>query len=552
MIRRVRLVTGLILFFYVTTHLLNHTLGLISYGAMEDGRVWFIALWRNPVGTVALYGAMMIHFLLALWALYDRRRLKFTVGEALQLSLGIAIPLLLALHIVGTRGAHELAGTNDNYAAVLLIHFKFAPEIVYTQSIAVIVAWAHGCIGLFYWLRLKPWFSNYLQILFSCALLIPVLSILGYIEGGREVLGLFENKEWRDAARAAIKFPSNEMRAQLEFIALMDRSIVVGSIVLVLIARGVRSLLAGRRGFVHVTYPDGKAVSVAPGTTILEASKANDIPHASVCGGRGRCSTCRVRIVEGQNSLPPISTEEQKVLDRISAPPLVRLACQTRPSANVTVMPLLPPTATPKDGHQRPDYHMGQEKEIVILFADLRDFTKFSEQKLPYDVVFVLNRYFTNMGEAVGEAGGHLDKFIGDGVMALFGVDVPIATAARQAMTAAKLMTARLEELNQTLAGELAEPLRIGIGLHAGPAIIGEMGYGQTTSLTAVGDAVNTASRIESMTKEYKAQLMLSQRVADHAGIDLSSFPSHQLDVRGRSEDITARVIVNAKDLPLE
>ena len=77
MIRRIRLVTGLILFFYVTTHLLNHTLGLISYGAMEDGRVWFIALWRNPVGTVALYGAMMIHFMLALWALYDRRRLKF-------------------------------------------------------------------------------------------------------------------------------------------------------------------------------------------------------------------------------------------------------------------------------------------------------------------------------------------------------------------------------------------------------------------------------------------------------------------------------------------
>ncbi len=551
MIRRIRLATGLILFFYVSTHLINHTLGLISYSAMEDGRVWFLTLWRNPVGTIALYGSMMIHFMLALWALYDRRRLKFTVGEALQLGLGIAIPLLLALHIAGTRGAHELAGTNDNYAAVLLIHFKFAPEVVYTQTIAVVVAWVHGCIGLYYWLRLKPWFSDYSQILFSFALLIPVLSILGYIEGGREVLALFENKEWRDAARAAINFPSNEMRAQLEFIALMNRSVVVGSIVLVLVARVVRTLVARRRGFVHVTYPDGKSVSVAPGTTILEASKSNYIAHASVCGGRGRCSTCRVRIVEGDDDLPPISDEEQKVLDRISAPPLVRLACQTRPSTDVTVMPLLPPTATPKDGHQRPGYHMGQEKEIVILFANLRDFTKFSEQKLPYDVVFVLNRYFTNMGEAVGEAGGHLDKFIGDGVMALFGVDVPIATAARQAMTAAKLMTARLEELNQTLAGELAEPLRIGIGLHAGPAIIGEKGYGETTSLTAVGDAVNTASRIESMTKEYKAQLMLSQGVADHADIDLSSFPSHQLDVRGRSEDITARVVVNAKDLPL-
>ena len=86
--------------------------------------------------------------------------------------------------------------------------------------------------------------------------------------------------------------------------------------------------------------------------------------------------------------------------------------------------------------------------------------------------------------------------------MALFGVDILIATAARQAMTAAKFMAARLKELNKTLAGELAEPLRIGIGLHAGPAFIAEMGFGETTNLIAIGDAVNTASRIESMTKE--------------------------------------------------
>jgi adenylate cyclase len=116
---------------------------------------------------------------------------------------------------------------------------------------------------------------------------------------------------------------------------------------------------------------------------------------------------------------------------------------------------------------------------------------------------------------------------INSSVTPLFGVDVSISTAARQAMTAAKLMTARLEKLNQTLVGELAEPLRIGIGLHAGPAIIGEMGYGETTSLTAIGDAVDIAIRIGSMTKEYKAQLMLSQSVADYAGIDLSGFPSH-------------------------
>jgi adenylate cyclase len=192
---------------------------------------------------------------------------------------------------------------------------------------------------------------------------------------------------------------------------------------------------------------------------------------------------------------------------------------------------------------------MGEEREISILFADLRDFTRFSERKLPYDVVFVLNRYFASMGSAVEEAGGYLDKFIGDGVMALFGVDGGADRGARQSLDAACLMSKRLDELNQALTAELEEPLRIGIGIHAGPAIIGEMGYGQATSLTAVGDAVNTASRLEAMTKEYKAQLVVSDTVADHAGVDLSDFPSHQLEVRGRSETISAHVVINAQEL---
>ena len=93
-------------------------------------------------------------------------------------------------------------------------------------------------------------------------------------------------------------------------------------------------------------------------------------------------------------------------------------------------------------------------------------------------------------------------------------------------------------------------PLRIGIGIHLGPAIIGEMGYGAATSITAVGDAVNTASRLEAMTKDYGAQLVVSETVAEAAGIDLSGFPSHRLDVRGRTQAIQARVIANARDLP--
>ena len=192
------------------------------------------------------------------------------------------------------------------------------------------------------------------------------------------------------------------------------------------------------------------------------------------------------------------------------------------------------------------------EREIAILFADLRGFTTLSEDRLPYDVVFVLNRYFTAMGTAVEEAGGRVDKFIGDGVMALFGIEQGVAQGSRSAMEAARRMAAHLDDLNKGLAADLAQPLRIGIGLHSGSVIVGEMGYGPATSVTAIGDAVNTASRLESLTKECDAQLIVSAPLAGHAGLDLSGFPSHQIDVRGRAAPLDIHVLQDAQALPAE
>ena len=117
-VRRTRLVTGSILFTYLTTHLLNHALGLISLDAMEAGRIWFLALWRNPVGTTAFYGSLLVHFGLALWAIYQRHHLRMPLGEALQLALGLCIPPLLTVHFVGTRMAYEWYGVEDSYAKI--------------------------------------------------------------------------------------------------------------------------------------------------------------------------------------------------------------------------------------------------------------------------------------------------------------------------------------------------------------------------------------------------------------------------------------------------
>jgi adenylate cyclase len=150
----------------------------------------------------------------------------------------------------------------------------------------------------------------------------------------------------------------------------------------------------------------------------------------------------------------------------------------------------------------------------------------------------------------VEASGGHLDKFIGDGVMALFGIGGNPADGCRRALAAARQMSLNLADLNRSLGTELSEPLRIGIGIHAGPAIVGEMGYARATTLTAIGDAVNTASRLETLTKEYDAELVVSQAVADHASLTTDAYERHEVSLRGRDQPMTVFVLKRAADLP--
>ena len=214
------------------------------------------------------------------------------------------------------------------------------------------------------------------------------------------------------------------------------------------------------------------------------------------------------------------------------------------------VTPLLPPFARAADGRRRVDLAQGSEQEIAILFVDIRGFTALSAGRLPYDVVFVLNRYFEAIGFAVESAGGRVDKFIGDGVMALFGIERGAQAGCREALAAARLMSERLPELNASLRAELDRPLRIGIGIHCGPAIVGEMGYGNAASITAIGDAVNTASRLESLTKNFACELVVSDETVSRAGLDLSGSPLHEIEIRGKREMLAVRIVKRAAELP--
>jgi adenylate cyclase len=552
MIRRLRLFSGLVMLAYVTMHLLNHAVGLISLEAMEDVLWYIFRIWSNRPAQALLYGGFLFHYTLALWALWQRRSLRLRVSELSQIILGFAIPILLARHVVGTRIADNFFHTDTGYYAYLLwLYFVRIPEYGYLQMLVLVVAWGHAMIGLHFWLRVRPWYARLQPAALVIAVLVPVLSLLGMIEAGRQVMALAADPNWTREAFARMTLPSPETRGALEAIIDGLSWFFAGVVAAVLLARFIRYAWRRRHGLVRIGYPDGRFVEVTPGTSVLEASRIAGIPHASVCGGRGRCSTCRVRVRAEIGSLDPADAVEQRVLRRIGATQNVRLACQLRPRGRVEVTPLLPPFAAAADGRRRVDFAQGSEREIAILFADIRGFTALSEGRLPYDVVFVLNRYFAAMGRAIETAGGHVDKFIGDGVMALFGVDSGAAAGCREALAATRLMSERLGELNLSLQGELDRPLRIGIGIHCGPVIVGEMGYGNASAITAIGDAVNTASRLEALTKDYECELVVSDETVARAGLDLSRFPRYEIEIRGKREMLAVRTLERAADLPL-
>ncbi len=544
--RRVRLASGLVLFTYVTTHLANHALGLISLDAMEAGRTYFLALWRNPIGSLLLYSAWTAHVALAFWAVYQRRTLRMPLWEAAQLVLGLAIPPLLVSHIVGTRLAWQAYGVEDAYSRVALALWALAPELGRRQIVIVALAWIHAMIGLHSIVKLRAWYPRAAPWLLGVVVLLPVLAVLGFVNGGRQAAVLAGDP----AVRAQMLWHGRAPLAPPE-VAALDRARATGLygytslLGAVLIARGVRSVMKRRRGRIRVTYPDGRRVIVPVGLSVLEISRYARIPHASVCGGRGRCSTCRVRILTARTQPPP-DEAESRVLRRLGVPHDVRLACQLRPISDLTVTPLLPATATAADGRPPGDSHNGREQEVVVLFADLRRFTRLAEHRLPYDVVFFLNRYFEAVGGAIRRSGGVANQYTGDGVMALFGVDAGPDEGCRHALAAAAEMVRSVAALSEALAADLPEPLRIGIGIHTGPAVVGRMGYAEAIYLTAVGDTVHVASRLEALTKDYDCELVVSETVARRAGVPTDGLPRHELTLRNRAEPLAVLVVRSA------
>ncbi|MBB2960869.1 adenylate/guanylate cyclase domain-containing protein [Methylobacterium sp. R2-1] len=542
-VRRLRLCSGLVLFAYVLTHLLCHALGNISLDALETGLVVKVALWRTLPALVLLYGALAIHLVLGLYAFYERRFYRVRPAETAQLLLGLAVPVLLLSHVVGTRLAWSLEGLDRGYPQVLYATWVAAPGQGMMQAVGLVVAWLHGCFGLAFWLRLKRGFPRVAPWLLAGSVLVPTLALLGIVQGGRSVAALAADPAWRAQELGANHFG---LPAQSERLGQIRRglfSAYMAALALVVLARGARTFAEARGGFVRIGYPDGRTVRVPRGSSVLEASRRGRIPHASVCGGRGRCSTCRIRVVdpERRRHLPEPEQAERLVLERIGASPGIRLACQLRPTADLTVAPLFTPQTRTTTGPDSERAATGEERFVVVLFADLRGSTRFAEEHLPYDTVFVIGRFLGAVGRAVREAGGSVNQHLGDGLMAIFGLDRDPKHAARDALKAVDGIARHVEQLNRMLSADLGERLRYGIGLHAGMAIVGELGDETESRFTVLGDTVNVAARLEGLTGPMRQVAIVSEAVYEAAGLAPGTL--QELTLTGRAQPLRARLI---------
>ena len=532
--RRLRLLTGLVIAAYVAGHFLNHSLGIVSLEAMEGLRRPLAAWWRSPPGTVLLYGSLLTHFALALVSLSRRRTLRMPAWEAAQLAFGLAVLPLLVVHLVGTRFAWQLLDREVSYPRIVGAIWA-DPWSVAKQVLLIAVVWLHLCIGIHFWLRLQRWYPRVQQYLFAAAVLVPALALAGFVSAGINVMLPYPQPISREDYALLLNWRNGLYWAF---------GIALGG---TLLSRLLRKL---RRGAYRIHHSAGQKFTAHAGSSVLEAVRDAGIPHASVCGGRARCTTCRVRVAKGLDALEPPAEIEADALRRINAAPNVRLACQLRPVADVWITPLVPANADPEIA-RRPGGVQGSERQVVAMFVDLRDSTRLGETRLPYDVVFILNQFFAEMSEALHATGGHYAQFAGDGLLALYGLESDIGPACRASLAGAADMHRRMERLNLRLAHELAAPLRMGIGVHAGMAIVGTMGPPAAPIVSAIGDTINSAARLESLTKEYGCTLVVSLDTLRFAGITPPDVGVRRVEVRGRGGQIEVLAIDDPATLSL-
>jgi adenylate cyclase len=517
--RDLRLISGIVMLVYLASHLANHALGLISLDAAEVTLGSVVRFWRNPAVTLVLYGAAGVHVALAIVSVYERRTFRLPATELLRIALGFWLPIMLIGHAITTRLEYELVGAPATYTRVVSDLWARNGEWQHMGLLAP--GWLHGCLGLSFAFGRRPLWRRYRFVLFAVALLLPVLSALGFVEMGRELARQRLNNESAAVSTPEASDATNIVREADAIIAPWRSGLVwayLGVIGLAFTARGVRDLLERSQGkLVAITYPD-RIVRVPRGWSVLEASRAFHIAHASSCGGRARCSTCRVRVVAGADSCPSPEADERATLDHIRADPELRLACQLRPRDDISIIPLMRPDAPVSRRKVAP---LEADRDVVILLCQFSNRSVLECDHLAHDVLFVFTRYAESACSAVNDAGGTVSYVGHDNICAVFGLHGGIARASRQALTAAYEIGQALDNLNGGLDQKWGCKAKILVSIHAGFAALSHIGQGVETVIAA-GPAMEIAEELGNQALQADKAFAISNAVFEAADLKVT------------------------------
>jgi len=501
--RTLRLGSGLVLLGYIAAHLLNHALGLISVPAAERGLAIAVRVWHSLPGTVLLYGAVAVHVALALQAIYQRRTLRMPPLELLRMLLGLGIPLLLIGHVVQTRIAWDLYDAAPRYARVVWGLWLADGE---GRQLAMLVpGWLHGCLGVHFAFGRRAWYQRLQLPLFALALLVPLLGGLGFLAMAKELAADAALRPRLDALALIAPAP----RAALQQMREAVLALYLGAIGLVFGARLLRALVEQRRQvLIEIAYPH-RSIRVPRGWSVLEASRSHHIAHVSMCGGRARCTTCRVRVTAGAACCPPPATAERVALQRIGAGADVRLACQLHPTGDIAVLPLL----APPGAHSTTSSGTTAERDVALLTLTWRNQAAFAREHLPQDLVFAAQSLIDAVCGALRGSGAVVAEARGDFVLAVIGLEQPLQRACIGALQAAR-------ELERTLAAVgLQHSTNFGSGLdcvvvvHAGTATVGTL---EGSGMIVAGEAMDTLRALQAAAGD--AAELVSVAVFDFAG----------------------------------
>lgn len=536
--RALRLWAGLILMIFVTSHLINHAIGLFGVAAMSEVQEWRLTVWRSWPGTVLLVGAVGVHVVLVLKRILGRRTWRMPKFEALQIILGVLIPIVLVRHVVGTRVLSSMAQIDDSYVNVLRFLW---PNNALWQTIALLVVWTHGVIGLYFVCNARAWFIRWKTVCLLTVVIIPTLALAGFISAGREAATVVVAPEAWTSAQSAAYASANSV----------GRMVVFGFLIFLVLSVGARTLQLRLRPTVAVRFTGHGEVKNPKGLTLLEMSRRNQIPHPSNCGGKGRCASCRVLILSGLNTLAVPTGLERKMLDYIRAPQQVRLACQIRPTQDLRVRILLPNDSRSLNRTSiDAALEWGIQRPLTVLFADIRGFSALAGHQMPSDTAVLLNRVIDELTQATLAHGGRVALIETDGIMAAFGLSDVGGSGARSAVKAAADMLRAIALVNEDLGATLPQPLRIGIGIHSGPVVVTQIGDSERGfQLVVIGEAVVAASRLEEATKEMAADCIVSCVTLKSAGFPTEGKDVAQIHYKNGEEPLSAVMYPDLSDL---